>query len=171
VPPSSTGAAKAQDIINISSDQALNYPGYTYYTASGNYIDIKVRLYGKFGLRNTGGTTALYPQIRTVVNGDVAWADLYTLSAESTTQGYKTYAVFRYTIKPGDMACPLKIYGSAGSGSSSGTPYQFYWNGWEVYNQDTTSNAVWQINTAFAEMAQTTGILPAETTHSHAQST
>jgi hypothetical protein len=140
-----SGDARADangDITSIKSDQAN-----TTYTASGTTIDFKISLAGTFVLTNTyGGTVALMPEIRMVVNGDVAFATLYSMSQYTIAGGAipRTDAIFRYTVKPGDMAQPLKIYGS------TTIPYQFYWNSWEVRNAVTTSNAVWKFNSSLS---------------------
>ena len=125
------------DIVSIKSEQAN-----TTYTASGSTIDFKITLAGRFQLNCVGGTAALYPEIRMVVNGDVAWATLYSLSQYTLAAGAfdRTDAIFRYTAKPGDMAQPLKLYCTAS------IPYQFYWNGWEVRNSTTLLTAVWKFN-------------------------
>ncbi len=135
--------AKAQttgDIVSIYSDQAN-----TTYTASGTDVDIKIRLWGDFRRHSIGGIEALLPQMRLVINGDIAWATLFTLNRIDFGGVYKTEAIFRYTVRPGDMAQPMKIFGTAGSGLP-GDAYQFYWNGWEIRNEATTSNAVWRFN-------------------------
>jgi len=152
-----TGAsawAQLGDIVSIFSDQ----PNFTY-SASGDQVEIKIKLDGgilKNGIFSkravTGTTPSEYfpPELRLVVNGKAAWAPLSRLNAYQVAAGnphYRTEAVFTYTIKPGDMATPLRIFGSAGS-SGSGAAFQFYMNNWEIYNTVTTSNAVWRLNMA-----------------------
>ncbi|MDD4101813.1 MAG: PKD domain-containing protein, partial [Kiritimatiellae bacterium] len=136
-----SNAQTAGDIVSIYSDQAN-----TTYTSSGTDIDIKIRLWGDFRRHSIGGTEALLPQLRLVINGDIAWATLFTLNRGDFGGIYKTEAVFRYRARPGDMAQPMKIFGSSGSGMLPGNAFEFYWNGWEIRNETTTSNAVWRYN-------------------------
>ncbi len=141
-----SGNARADvngDITSIKSDRAN-----AIVTASGDTIDFKISLAGKFVLTNTyGGTLALLPEIRMVVNGDMAFATLHSLSQYKIANGTvdRTDAIFRYTVKPGDMAQPMKIYGS------TTIPYQFYWNSWEIVSA--TNNAVqpvWKFNASLS---------------------
>ena len=135
----SGNAAWPLDIVSIRSDQAN-----ATCTAPGTGIDVKFTLAGKFQLISaSGGTFALLPEIRLIVNGgDVAYASLYSLSQYKVANGTedRTDVIFRYTVQPGDMAQPLAIYGPPS------VPYQFYWNGWEVRNVTTDVAAVWKFN-------------------------
>ena len=135
----SGNAAWPLDIVSIRSDQAN-----ATCTAPGTGIDVKFTLAGKFQLISaSGGTFALLPEIRLIVNGgEVAYASLYSLSQYKVANGTedRTDVIFRYTVQPGDMAQPLAIYGPPS------VPYQFYWNGWEVRNVTTDAAAVWKFN-------------------------
>ena len=132
-------ANAAGDITSIKSDQANGT-----YTASGTTIDFKMTLAGYFKLDNSlGGTVALPPDIRMVVNGDVAYAQLYSLSQYTIAAGtvQRTDAIFRYTVKPGDMAQPLKIFGS------TSVAYQFNWNSWQIISATNSAvQPVWKFN-------------------------
>ena len=147
------------DVVRIYSGQA----GTTFSTV-GN-VDITFRLYGRFALTNIGGTVVSMPTLAVVVNRMSGKTILGTatyngISAFQSSPGvYETDVHFQYAVRPGDMASPFRIYGWAGSGSSSGTPYVFTWNNWEIRNLDTSETAVWTINSNFAEMAQTTETL------------
>lgn len=151
------GAAQAGDIINLFSPQAN-----TTLTAGGSdYVDITFRLYGKFGLYSLGGgsTNLFMPTLAVVVNrmsgkSITGTAEFGGISANPSGSGYKTDVTFRYSVKPGDMAEPLRVYGWGGSGGSGGAPYTFIWNGYEIRNMDTTSNVVWEINSDEVEMGQ-----------------
>ena len=136
-------ANAAGDITSIKSDQANGT-----YTASGTFIDFKMSLAGYFKLDNSfGGTVALPPEIRMVVNGDVAYAQLYSLSQNTIAAGtvQRTDAIFRYTVKPGDMAQPLKIFGS------TSVAYQFNWNSWQIISVTNSAvQPVWKFNTALS---------------------
>jgi len=109
---------------------------------SGGTVDIALRLAGRFGLRKgvSDATTTNGPLLGVVVNGEVTWAPLQTLTETQTESGWRTDAIFRYTVRPGDMAEPLRLPGMA----TQRRPYLFQWNGWEIYNQTTSSNAVWR---------------------------
>ena len=125
------------DIVSVKADLAN-----TTYTESGTNIDFRITLAGRFDLNSVGGTTALLPQIRMIVNGDVAFASLHSVMqykvADFTVD--RTDVLFRYCVKPGDMAQPLRIDGLPTA------PYVFIWNGWEVRNSVTTNLAVWKFN-------------------------
>ena len=140
-----SGNARADvngDITNINSPTHGN----SLITAAGAQIDFRISLAGKFTLTNTyGGTLAQLPEIRMVVNGEAVWATLYSTTMYTIGGGVdRTDAIFRYKVKPGDLALPMKLYGSIT------IPYQFYWNNWEVRNITTTSNAVWKFNTGLS---------------------
>jgi len=116
-------------IASIRSDQANQV-----ITASGVTADIRITLYGHFEQRAVVTTPTLQPEIRMVVNGNVAWASLvsvspYTLAGSGAP---RTEVLWRYTVKPGDMADPMKLFGFAGIGSTPGASFQFNWNGWQI---------------------------------------
>jgi hypothetical protein len=128
------------DIVSISSDQEN-----TVFTTSGDQVEVKIRVFGDFRTRSIGGTALLYPQLRMNVNGAIGYANFISFNRSGVAGNYRTDLLFRYGIKPGDMAAPLTIFGTAGAGAS-GDGYQIYPNGWEIYNQDTSSNVVWRFN-------------------------
>jgi len=101
-------------------------------TASGVQVDIRITLYGTFEQYALVTTPTLQPEIRMIVNGNVGWASLVSMSPYTASNGKRTEALFRYTVKPGDMAAPLALYGFAGVGSSPGASFQFNWNGWQI---------------------------------------
>jgi hypothetical protein len=132
-------AARADDIVSIKSDYANMV-----FTESGAAADFKITLAGTFALTNAyGGVSGLLPQLRLIVNGDVAWASLDSLIQYKLYGVFdRTDVIFRYTVQSGDMAQPMKIYGSPT------LPYQFVWNGWEVRNTVNGSAAVWRFDPA-----------------------
>ncbi len=133
-----SGGARADDIVSIKSDVANHE-----YNSSGETIDFKITLAGYFVLTNAfGGSEALKPEIRMVVNGDIAYATLYSLSQSLLGGAFpRTDCIFRYRVKPGDMAQPLKIYGSPT------IPYQFYWNSWAIRSATNLNlDAVWKFD-------------------------
>ena len=129
------------DIVSVKADLAN-----TTYTASGTNIDFRITLAGRFDLNSVGGTTNMLPEIRMIVNGDVAFASLHSVMqykvAAFTVD--RTDVIFRYNVKPGDMAQPLRIYGPPTA------PYLFMWNFWELRNSVTTNLAVWKFNRALS---------------------
>ncbi len=129
--------ARADDIVSIKSDYANMV-----FTASGAAVDFKITLAGTFALTNiAGGVSERLPQLRMVVNGDVAWASIHALNQYKLV-GYfdRTDVIFRYLVRPGDMAQPMTIYGSPT------LPYQFEWNGWDVRNTANGNTAVWRFD-------------------------
>ncbi|MDD2598593.1 MAG: PKD domain-containing protein [Kiritimatiellae bacterium] len=114
-------------IASISSDQANQL-----ITAAGQTADIKITLYGHYELMPVVTTPTGQPQIRMIVNGNVAWATLVGISPNASAVTPRTEVLFRYTVKPGDMAMPLRLYGNAGVGGMPGNSFQFQWNGWKI---------------------------------------
>ncbi len=113
-------------------------------TQSGTAVDVTLRLAGRFALRKSvpEADAASGPEVGLIVNGEVAWAPLYALNVTHASEGWRTDAVFRYTVRPGDMAEPLRLVGAG----KALDPYSFLWNGWEIYSLDTSSDAVWRFN-------------------------
>ncbi len=132
------------DIVSIKSNQSGEI-----ITASGVDVEMRVTLNGHFELIDDGGSTTGDALLRMIVNGTVAWARLDSISRYAVSGGAtpRTDVIFQYTVKPGDMASPLAVYGNAGS-SSPGDAYQFIWNGWQVSQVgDPTTLAVWRYRT------------------------
>ena len=119
-------SAMAQgDIVSIKSNQSG-----AIVTASGVNVDMRITLDGSFELISDGGSTTGDALIRMIVNGTIAWARLDSVSRYTISGGTipRTDIIFEYTVKPGDMASPLAVFGNAGS-VSPGDAYQFIWNG------------------------------------------
>jgi len=139
-----SGGVRADDIVSIKSDQA----GQTF-TSSGEYIEFRVSLAGYFVLTNISGTAspAFLPELRMVVNGDLAYATLYSLSNYKLGGAFdRTDCYFRYRVKPGDMAQPLKIYGA------STVPYQVNYRGWGIRSMtNINQDVVWRFDTAASQ--------------------
>ena len=113
-------------------------------TQSGSAVDVTVRLAGRFARRKgvPGADAAHGPELGLIVNGEKAYAPLHSLTVTHVAEGWRTDAVFRYKVRPGDMAEPLRLVGTG----RARDPYSFQWNGWEIYSQDTSSNAMWRFN-------------------------
>jgi hypothetical protein len=129
----------AADIVSVQA-----WPQKQTLTRSDVAVAVTVRLAGRFALRKgvPEADEAAYPRLGLRANGGVVWAPLHHLNTVSTPGGWRTDAVFRYTVRPGDMAVPLRL---AGSGRAR-DPYRFDWRGWEIVNVTTSSNAVWRFN-------------------------
>ncbi|HQA37536.1 MAG TPA: hypothetical protein PLW27_01430, partial [Kiritimatiellia bacterium] len=84
----------------------------------------------------------LNPLMMRVQTGNgYAYARLSGLTAVSEDQ---TDLEFSYTVRAGDLALPMLLYGNAGS-TTIGTPYEFLNNDvWVIRNMGNSSNAVWR---------------------------
>lgn len=84
----------------------------------------------------------LNPLMMRVQTGNgYAYARLSGLTAVSEDQ---TDLEFSYTVRAGDLALPMLLYGNAGS-TTIGTPYEFLNNNvWVIRNMGNSSNAVWR---------------------------
>lgn len=120
---------------------------------SGETVSFSIRLfslYGNFTRQYLGGLDPVVAdvispfEIRVVTGSGLAYARLTGINNLTTTPPYRTDLRFQYTVKAGDLAFPMRVYGSAGTGILSGDPYQFNDGQWRVYNPVTTSNAVWR---------------------------
>lgn len=130
-----SGSARADDIVSIKSDQANQT-----FTSSGQQIEFRVSLAGYFVLTNAFmASTSFMPELRMIVNGDLAYATLDSVSQYKLGGLFdRTDCYFRYRVKPGDMAQPLRIYGGPV------TPYQINWKGWAMRSAtNLTTDAVW----------------------------
>ncbi|MDA3925615.1 MAG: PKD domain-containing protein [Kiritimatiellae bacterium] len=133
-------AQVSNGIASITSDQAGQL-----ITASGVNVDFRITLHGSFEQHALVTSPTLQPEIRMIVNGSVAWASLVSMSPFTASNGgLRTEALFRYTVKPGDMAQPLELFGNSGIGQSPGDSFKFNWNGWQISRVgDTSTIAVW----------------------------
>ncbi|MDX9776868.1 MAG: hypothetical protein RBT40_13135, partial [Petrimonas sp.] len=127
-------------IVSIKSNQSGEV-----ITASGVDVEMRLILNGHFELISDGGSSTGDPLLRMIVNGTIAWAKLDTISRYTVAAGVpRTDVIFQYTVKPGDMASPLLVFGNSGS-ISPGDAYQFIWNGWQISEVGTPSNlAIWR---------------------------
>jgi len=140
--------AHAQTIGDICSI----HPGVAYtqpIRTSGSTVDIRIRLfspYGNFTRQYLGGLSpvvadVLSPfQMRVVTGNGIAYAKLTEIN---NYNAQRTELRFQYTVRSGDLAFPMTIYGNAGS-SAAGDPFQFNDGQWRIYNIGTTSNVVWR---------------------------
>jgi len=94
----------------------------THYS-SGKEINIVVTFIGRFDKGKTVALPSGEPQLRLIVNGEKAYAALKSISPELSGT-WKTKVTYTYTVKPGDMAEPLKVY----------TPWEVPMNGWAFYD-------------------------------------
>ncbi|MEI7901465.1 MAG: PKD domain-containing protein, partial [bacterium] len=140
----SSAEAQQADIVSISTTPGLE--GSTLVSA-GSKIEIKIGMFGNFGMTNASPGPFTLPQLRMVVNGgNSAFAQMESYAPSYYPASFRTYFTFFYTVKPGDMASPLKIYGIPGS-STAGDKYDIINNGYAFYNKSNSSNLVWRFNT------------------------
>lgn len=140
--------AHAQTIGDICSI----HPGVAYtqpIRTSGSTVDIRIRLfspYGNFTRQYLGGLSpvvadVLSPfQMRVVTGNGIAYAKLTEIN---NYNAQRTELRFQYTVRSGDLAFPMTIYGNAGS-SAAGDPFQFNDGQWRIYNIGTTNDVVWR---------------------------
>ena len=119
-------------------------------TTPGETVAFRIRLFnaaGNFSKVYVGAGSAalddlINPFMMQIETGQgLTYAKLTGMTAVSDDQ---TDLEFTYTVRAGDMALPMLLYGNAGS-SSVGTPYEFL-NGniWKIRNLGNSSNAVWR---------------------------
>ena len=119
-------------------------------TAPGETVNFRIRLFspsGNFqkvyvGIGSETTDDLLNPlKMRIVTGQGLTYARLTGISA---INAFETDLEFTYTVRPGDMALPMTLYGNAGS-EFTGTPYQFLNDHiWKIRNQGTSSNVVWR---------------------------
>jgi hypothetical protein len=137
---SSAYAVSDGDIVSIES-----YQKNLTFTDVGVTIGFRVTLDGKFNLQNVSAVGVDRPEFQMVVNGDggsplgVAVLESLTANTEAGPGVDRTDCLFTYTTKPGDMAQPLKIFGSPT------IPYRFDLKGWEIRSAtNALVTAVWK---------------------------
>lgn len=140
---SSAQAAGQADIKSIKTTPGLEN---TTLFSAGSKIEIMIGMIGNCAMTNMAPGPFTLPQIRMVVNGENAGFAQMETPPSFYSSSFRTYFTFYYTVKPGDMASPLKIFGDTG-GSSSGDSYDIVNHGYVFYNQTTGSNLVWRFNT------------------------
>ncbi len=149
---SSAAAAGEGDISKIYSAS----PDTTVRTA-GSIVDIRFRLRstavnGYFTRQYLGGlpievADILSPfRIRVMTGNGYAYANLVGVD-NLAGPAYTTELRFQYTVRSGDLALPMRLYGTAGA-TSPGEEFDVSQNGqWRIYNSVTTSNVVWRFTT------------------------
>lgn len=143
-------SARAQagvgDICSVHPNNTYSVPLRT----SGETVSFSIRLfslYGNFTREYLGGLNPIVAdvispfEIRVVTGSGLSYARLVGIN---NTTAQRTDLRFEYTVKSGDLAFPMRIHGSAGTGVLSGEGYQFNDGQWRIYNPTTTSNAVWR---------------------------
>lgn len=136
--------AQSGDIIGFYS----NFRNSTF-TAPGTTVDFTIRIAGTIVVSNLFNTAFVQPQIRMEVGSDGASSTAYaTLKSTSWTGApftplNRTDMTFSYTIRPGDMADPLRIFGTA-LGGYSVVPNQCWI--YSAYPGNISSNVVWKLN-------------------------
>ena len=137
-----SGSARAADIVSIKSDVANHV-----FNTSGTYVEFKITLNGTFVLTNAfNASQAFYPDLRMITSGDMtyndtAYATLFSVSQYTSSGFPRTDCIFRYRINPGDMAQPLKIYGS------TTVPYFLNTKGWAIRSATNLNvDAIWEFD-------------------------
>ncbi|HON47310.1 MAG TPA: PKD domain-containing protein [Kiritimatiellia bacterium] len=118
-------------------------------TTPGETVSFRIRLFslaGNFDKVYIGGGSVTYDEvynplmIRIVTGQGLTYARLSGISA---INGEQTDLEFTYTVRPGDMALPMTLFGSAGA-AGTGDAYQFLNNQkWAIRNTS-GSNVVWR---------------------------
>jgi hypothetical protein len=137
-----TGAyAQSGDIIGFYSPS----PNQTF-TSPGVTVEFTMRLYGTVVVSNLFNTMYAQPKIRMEVGseGVLAYA---TLIRSAWTQApfsmfNRTDLTFAYTIRPGDMADPLKIYAPTSGFIIDPAQCWIY----KAYTNGVWSNVTWKVN-------------------------
>jgi uncharacterized repeat protein (TIGR02543 family) len=104
------------DIIGFYSSSANST-----FTTPGSTVEFTIRLYGTIIVSNLFTTTCVLPQIRLETGSDTSSSAYATLVSTAWTGTpfdlfNRTDLTFAYTIRPGDMAAPLKIFETLASG-------------------------------------------------------
>jgi hypothetical protein len=139
-----TGAYAQGDIIGFYSPSANSS-----FTAPGATVEFTIRLYGTIVVSNLFNTTYAQPEIRMEVGSDGSSSTAYAtlIRSEWTHPPFnvlnRTDLTFSYTIRPGDMADPLKIFGTAGSGFTI-VPNQCWI--YKAYSNGSSSNVTWKVD-------------------------
>lgn len=140
-----TGAyAQSGDIIGFYSPSANSS-----FTAPGATVEFTIRLYGTIVVSNLFNTTYAQPEIRMEVGSDGSSSTAYAtlIRSEWTVAPFnllnRTDLTFSYTIRPGDMADPLKIFGTATSGFTI-VPNQCWI--YKAYSNGSWSNVTWKVD-------------------------
>lgn len=140
-----TGAyAQSGDIIGFYSASA-NSP----FTTPGATVEFTIRLYGTIVVSNLFNTTYAQPQIRMEVGSEGSSSTAYAtlIRSEWTSAPFnifnRTDLTFSYTIRPGDMADPLKIFGTPSSGFTI-VPNQCWI--YKAYPGNIWSNITWKVD-------------------------
>ena len=143
-------ASRAQDIIGIYSTMAGSE-----IISAGTPVDIRIRLRsedGYFGREWLGGALdpviaweISRPHIRVMTGAGDAYAKLLSMdnNPPGFTHMYTTELVFEYIVRPGDLALPMRLFGSAGT-TAPGLGLEIHDGQWRLYNVGSNANVVWQ---------------------------
>jgi uncharacterized repeat protein (TIGR02543 family) len=140
-----TGArAQSGDIIGFYSQSP-----YSTYFAPGATMEFTIRLYGTIVVSNLFNTPVVRPEIRMEVGSDGTSSTAYATLVRSSWTSMpfdpfnRTDLTFAYTIRPGDIADPLKIFGTPTSGFTF-VPNQCWI--YKAYPGNISSNVTWKVN-------------------------
>ena len=156
-------SAQAQDGNIVEIFTPIEYRG-EIFDRVGDVIPIHIRLHhpdGKYTWRYTG--LSLLPEvakyvspfcIRVQTGSTTAYARLDSVN-DTDEAPYTTELVFLYTVGPGDLALPMRLYGDAGS-SAPGDAFQFMNGQWVIENQHDGSAPVWKYGSTWLGMGDPT---------------
>ncbi len=139
-----TSAYAQGDIIGFYSPSANSS-----FTAPGATVEFTIRLYGTIVVSNLFNTTYAQPEIRMQVGSDGSSSTAYAtlIRSEWTVAPFnllnRTDLTFSYTIRPGDMADPLKIFSTSSSGFTI-VPNQCWI--YKAYSDGSWSNVTWKVD-------------------------
>jgi uncharacterized repeat protein (TIGR02543 family) len=131
------------DIIGFYSPSANSS-----FTTPGATVEFTIRLYGTIVLSNLNNTTYL-PEMRMEVGSDGSSSTAYAtlIRSEWTIAPFnllnRTDLTFSYTVRPGDMADPIKIFRDPTS------IFEITPNGWSIFKAISPvswSNVTWKVN-------------------------
>jgi subtilisin family serine protease len=141
-----TEAAAQADIIGFYSTSKDST-----FTAPGGTVEFTIRFYGTIVVSNLAMTGYVQPEIRLEVGSDGSSSSAYAKLVRSQWTGTafdpfnRTDLTFAYTIRPGDMADPMKIFGSPLLG------FQIFKNQCEFFRGYApgvwSNNVTWKVNT------------------------
>ena len=141
-----TGAyAQSGDIIGFYSPSANST-----FTAPGATVEFTIRLYGTIVVSNLFNTTYAQPEIRMEVGSDGASSTAYATLIRSAFTFVpfnalnRTDLTFAYTIRPGDMADPLRIFGAPPAPGFTIVPNQCWI--YKAYQDGSWSNVTWKVD-------------------------
>ncbi len=135
--------------------------------SAGTTVDLRIRLRNTstYFVRSYSGpyspdvAAVLSPfQIRVMTGNGYAYANLVGMDnlPAPASPAYSTELRFLYTVRSGDLALPMRLYGDAGA-VTPGNEFDVSHNGqWRIYNPTTGVDVVWRYGTFLDGMVDPT---------------